>query len=150
MADALTADRVRAATGRELDVMLAVRLFGWRLARYGWHPAGGYGWLPPESFAEPSQGPHDPLPVPAGPDDEPGRGADREVPEYSASWAGLGLVADRMKEEGWTANILMEPHTFGVDFWDGDNCESESDPDVGVAGCRAALLAILAQSGRRK
>lgn len=140
----MTREQIESASGRELDAMVAVSVFRWRLSSHpsdleiaraaadGSEPQPGPWWVPPgwkEEFAT------------------------LDLPHYSRDWAGLGLVVDEMRRRGWSWAISMMGQYGAIcEFWKeyALDLHAECTNDLpAVAGCRAALLALLAEGANR-
>jgi hypothetical protein len=106
-------------TGRELDAIIAERLFGWTETKL-WGGGACVG-VPPD------------------------RETVFDVPRYSGGWAGAGLVVDEMRRRGW--QLLLHETMAGnwvVGFAPkaGGMGECLTGPDLFATVARAALAAI--------
>ena len=75
------------------------------------------------------------------------------MPDYSGSWAGAGLVVERMRELGWQGCVTMpnENGPWGAEFWKGDAMDTHGEADheaAPVAVSRAALAALSSEATR--
>jgi hypothetical protein len=110
-------------TGRELDAIIAERLFGWTETKL-WGGGACVG-VPPD------------------------RETVFDVPRYSGGWAGAGLVMDALNDLDYLVSI--ENHMAG--FWVAKVMGpmtpeyAASSPNVGLAVCHAALQALGAAGG---
>lgn len=81
------------------------------------------------------------------------------IPRYSSTWIGLGLVVEEMERRGWLPDIDADqasggPIIYTAKFWHGwwgiDLLEiSHESTDRFMAVCKAALLAIAAERAGR-
>jgi hypothetical protein len=109
---------------REIESMLAVRLFGW-------HRADGGGWKAPAGRAASHLCPHD-----GGP------------PHWAQTWEGAGEVIDAMHELGYAVHVNAPSTSMGRKPSDGWVVSFAKEPELAVrslsAPCAIALAALRA------
>ncbi len=127
-------------TGRELDVAVAEKVFGWKLGRpWGYQYRG---WYPPESYKNGTPGDAAVIEDAAAP---LAADSNRHAPHYSRNWAGVWAVVDEMRRRKWGFRV----ESWG-DEWKCELCGARVGaddvkgygPTAAVAICRAVLIAM--------